>query len=37
MHRSPAMLDVLLAAATTAFFALCWGYVRVCERLGGPP
>jgi len=33
----PLMLDVLLVAAAAAFFALCWGYVRFCERLGGAP
>jgi hypothetical protein len=34
---APAMLDVLLIAATVAFFAASWAYVRFCERLGGAP
>jgi hypothetical protein len=34
-HR--AMLDVLLVAAASAFFAMSWAYVRFCERLGGAP
>jgi hypothetical protein len=31
------MLDVLLIAATFAFFALSCAYVRFCERVGGAP
>jgi len=27
------MLDLLLVLATVAFFALSWGYVRLCEKL----
>jgi len=27
------MTDVLLVLATAAFFALSWGYARVCEKL----
>jgi hypothetical protein len=27
------MLDLLAVAATVAFFALCWAYVRACEGM----
>jgi hypothetical protein len=27
------MADLLLILATAAFFALCWGYARLCEKL----
>jgi len=27
------MLDLLLVLAAVAFFALSWGYVRLCEKL----
>jgi len=27
------MLDLLLVAGAVAFFALSWGYVRLCDRL----
>jgi len=27
------MADFLLVLATAAFFALSWGYVRLCEKL----
>jgi len=27
------MIDLLLVLATAAFFALSWGYVRLCEKL----
>jgi len=27
------MTDLLLVLATAAFFALSWGYARLCERL----
>jgi len=27
------MADLLLVLATAAFFALSWGYVRLCEKL----
>ena len=27
------MTDLLLVLATAAFFALSWGYVRLCEKL----
>ena len=27
------MMDVLLVGAALAFFALCFGYVRLCDRL----
>jgi len=27
------MPDLLLALATIAFFALSWGYARLCEKL----
>jgi hypothetical protein len=27
------MTDALLVLATAAFFALSWGYARVCEKL----
>jgi hypothetical protein len=27
------MADCVLVVATAAFFALCWGYVRLCEKL----
>jgi hypothetical protein len=28
--------DVLFVLITVAFFALCVGYVRVCDRIIGP-
>jgi hypothetical protein len=28
-----AMLDIVLVLATAAFFALSWGYARLCEKL----
>jgi hypothetical protein len=37
MHCGEVMLDLLFVIATVAFFAGCWGYVRLCERLGGAP
>jgi hypothetical protein len=27
------MADLLLILATAAFFALSWGYARLCEKL----
>jgi hypothetical protein len=30
------MADVALVALTLVFLALCWGYVRGCERLTSP-
>ena len=27
------MTDLLLVLATAAFFALSWGYARICEKL----
>jgi hypothetical protein len=27
------MVDLLLVLATAAFFALSWGYARICEKL----
>jgi hypothetical protein len=27
------MIDLLLVLATVAFFALSWGYARLCEKL----
>jgi hypothetical protein len=27
------MIDLLLVLATAAFFALSWGYARLCEKL----
>jgi len=27
------MFDILLVLAAAAFFALSWGYVRLCEKL----
>jgi hypothetical protein len=27
------MADLLLVLASAAFFALSWGYVRLCEKL----
>jgi hypothetical protein len=33
MHKRTAMIDLVLILATAAFFALSWGYARLCERL----
>ena len=30
------MADVLFLLLTAAFFALCVGYVRLCDRIVGP-
>ncbi len=30
------MIDVVLLLVVVAFFALCVGYVRVCDRIIGP-
>jgi len=27
------MIDLLLVLSTAAFFALSWGYARLCEKL----
>jgi len=27
------MIDLLLVLATAAFYALSWGYARLCEKL----
>lgn len=31
------MIDLILIAATVAFFAASWAYARFCDRLGGAP
>jgi hypothetical protein len=34
--KGPVMTDLLFVAMTIAFFVLCVGYVRVCDRIIGP-
>jgi hypothetical protein len=31
--RETGMIDLLLVLSTAAFFALSWGYARLCEKL----
>jgi hypothetical protein len=31
--RPPAMIDLVFVLATVAFFAVCWGYARACDRM----
>ncbi len=31
--NEPGMIDLLLVLSTVAFFALAWGYARLCEKL----
>jgi hypothetical protein len=36
LRKEPPVADVLFVVITVAFFVLCVGYVKVCDRIIGP-